>query len=115
MPPAITKTPRQPTYSAIAPEQAAPAIWPMIMMTVKRPSVIWRSVMLARSPIAAMAIGMMPPATTPLAARSASSASKLGAKDAAIDSSTNSARQVAMVRILPTASAIGPSTGWPNA
>ena len=111
----MPSTARQPIWSATSPEKVAPAIWPMIMMTRKRPSMICRSAIGARSPMAAIAAGMTPPAMMPPTARSTSSIQKLVAKAASVESTQRAARQAAMLRNLPTESAIGPRKGWPSA
>ena len=97
------------------PEQAEPDICPMIISTVKRPSATCRSCIGARSPIAAIAIGMIPPEATPVTARTTAITSKEVARAATVENSASATRQSRIVRILPIASASGPRKGCPMA
>ena len=72
---------------------------------------ICRSAMGARSPIAAIATGMMPPAAMPATMRTTVSISNEPAKVTARDRSASAPRQVAIVLSLPSESAIGPRNG----
>ena len=103
--------PRQPNRSPIAPARVAPSTLPVSPTASSRPIATWRFSTGMRSPISAMAIGKMPPASSPATTRIATSSGKLVASAQSRPAIDTITRLTFISRVLPKKSAMVPSTG----
>ena len=103
--------PRQWMKSATMPEAAAPSRLPEMVAVSSRPIITWRCASGTKSEMSAMPTGKLPPQAAPARMRSTNSSQKSVTMAERNDDTASSSRQAIIIRALPKASAIGPSTG----